>query len=80
MHDKRSVDVSGLLDLVGDDATHKVRMSGVQVSHQLHQGLSAYGRNGKENVIEKFFVSEAEAENNEAQWVRECAAVVGLIT
>jgi len=46
VHDKRSVDVSGLLDLVGDDATHKVRMSGVQVSHQLHQGLSVGGGNG----------------------------------
>ena len=40
MHDKRSVDVSGLLDLVGDDATDEVRMSRVQVGHQLHQGLS----------------------------------------
>merc|ERR1719295_2044014 len=27
VHDKRSIDVSGLLDLVRDDATHKVRMS-----------------------------------------------------
>ena len=27
VHDKRSIDVSGLFNLVGDDATHKVRMS-----------------------------------------------------
>ena len=40
VHDERSVDVSGLLDLVGDDATDEVRMSRVQVGHQLHQGLS----------------------------------------
>merc|ERR1719193_200291 len=46
VHDKRSVDVSGLLDLVGDDATHEVRMSRVQVSHQLHQGLSVRGGDG----------------------------------
>merc|ERR1719320_260040 len=46
VHDKRSIDVSGLLDLVGDDATHEVRMSGVQVGHQLHQGLSVGGGDG----------------------------------
>ena len=40
VHDKRSIDVSRLLDLVGDDATDEVRMSRVQVGHQLHQGLS----------------------------------------
>ena len=40
VHDERSIDVSGLLDLVGDDATDEVRMSRVQVGHQLHQGLS----------------------------------------
>merc|ERR1719347_356532 len=46
MHDKRSVDVSGLLDLVGDDATDEMRVSRVQVGHQLHQGLSVGGGNG----------------------------------
>merc|ERR1719391_960587 len=46
VHDKRSIDVSRLLDLVGDDATHEVRMSGVQVGHQLHQGLSVGSGNG----------------------------------
>ena len=44
VHDERSIDVSGLLDLVGDDATHEVRMSGVQIGHQLHQGLSVRGK------------------------------------
>merc|ERR1719295_2143716 len=44
VHDERSIDVSGLLDLVGDDATHEVRMSRVQVGHQLHQGLSVGSR------------------------------------
>lgn len=39
VHDQGSVDVSGLLDLVGDDATHEVRVSRVQVGHQLHQGF-----------------------------------------
>merc|ERR1712042_155136 len=46
MHDKGSVDVSRLLDLVGDDATDEVRMSRVQVGHQLHQGLSMGSGNG----------------------------------
>merc|ERR1719447_2573069 len=46
VHDKRSIDVSGLLDLIGDDATDEVRMSGVQVGHQLHQGLSMSSGNG----------------------------------
>merc|ERR1719244_1245914 len=46
VHDKRSIDVSRLLDLVGDDATDEVRMSRVQVGHQLHQGLSVGGGNG----------------------------------
>merc|ERR1719447_2207878 len=46
VHDKRSVDVSRLLDLVGDDATDEVRMSRVQVGHQLHQGLSMGSGNG----------------------------------
>merc|ERR1712198_86365 len=46
VHDERSIDVSGLLDLVGDDATHEVRMGGVQVGHQLHQGLSVGSRDG----------------------------------
>merc|ERR1712198_186041 len=46
VHDERSIDVSRLLDLVGDDATHEVRMGGVQVGHQLHQGLSVGSGNG----------------------------------
>merc|ERR1712198_815582 len=46
VHDERSINVSGLLDLVGDDATHEVRMGGVQVGHQLHQGLSVGSRDG----------------------------------
>merc|ERR1712198_757420 len=46
VHDKRSIDVSRLLDLVGDDATDEVRMSRVQVGHQLHQGLSVGSRDG----------------------------------
>merc|ERR1719300_1409422 len=46
VHDKRSIDVSGLLDLVGDDATHEVRMGGVQGSHQLEEGLSVGSGNG----------------------------------
>merc|ERR1711962_1546979 len=46
MHDERSVDVSGLLDLVGDDAADEVRMSRVQVGHQLHQRLSVRSRDG----------------------------------
>ena len=33
VHVERSVDVTGLLDLVGDDATHEVRMSRVQIGH-----------------------------------------------
>merc|ERR1712142_1442788 len=41
-----SVDVSRLLDLVGDDATDEVRVSRVQVGHQLHQGLSVGSGNG----------------------------------
>ena len=41
MHDERSVRVSGLLDLVGDDAADEVRVSRVQVGHQLHQGFPA---------------------------------------
>merc|ERR1712142_1271565 len=41
-----SVDVSRLLDLVGDNATDEVRMSRVQVGHQLHQGLSVSSGNG----------------------------------
>merc|ERR1719428_1289820 len=46
MHDKRSVDVTGLLDLVGDDASDKVRVSRVQVGHQLHQRLPVGSGNG----------------------------------
>merc|ERR1719334_458370 len=46
VHDKRSVDVTGLLDLVGNDATHEVRVSRVQGSHQLKQGLSVGSGNG----------------------------------
>merc|ERR1719295_423511 len=46
VHDERSVDVSGLLDLVGDNATHEVRMGRVQVGHQLHQRLSVGSGNG----------------------------------
>merc|ERR1719383_1102343 len=43
VHDERSIDVSRLLDLVGDDATHEVRMSRVQIGHQFHQGFSVGG-------------------------------------
>merc|ERR1719315_538676 len=46
MHDKRSVDVTGLLDLVGDDATDEMRVSRVQVGHQLHQRLPVGSGNG----------------------------------
>ena len=46
MHDKGSVDVSRLLDLVGDNATDEVRMSRVQVGHQLHQRLPKQRENG----------------------------------
>ena len=37
VHDERSIDVTRLLDLVGDDTTHEVRVSRVQVGHQLQQ-------------------------------------------
>merc|ERR1719383_219102 len=46
MHDQGRIGVTRLLDLVGDDATHEVRMSRVQVVHQLHQRLTMAGRNG----------------------------------
>jgi hypothetical protein len=46
VHDERSIDVSRLLDLVGDDATDKVRMGGVQVGHELEQGLLVGGGDG----------------------------------
>merc|ERR1712168_766295 len=46
VHDKRSVNVSRLLDFVGNDATHEVRVSRVQGSHQLEQGLSVGSGNG----------------------------------
>merc|ERR1719427_2229852 len=46
VHDERSVDVSRLLDLVGDDAADEVRGSRVQVGHQLHQRLSVSSRDG----------------------------------
>ena len=35
VHDERGVGVARLLDLVGDDAADEVRMSRVQVGHQL---------------------------------------------
>ena len=35
MHDKMSVNDFRLLELVGDDTTYKVRMSGVEGVHQL---------------------------------------------
>merc|ERR1712002_669543 len=46
VHDKRSVNVSRLLDFVGNDATHEVRVSRVQGSHQLEKGLSVGSGNG----------------------------------
>ena len=37
MHDQRRVRVARLFQLVGDDAADEVRVSRVQVRHQLHQ-------------------------------------------
>merc|ERR1719427_440197 len=54
VHDERSIDVTGLLDFVGDDATDEVRMSRVQVGHQLHQGLpvgSGDGHHGRSLLL-----------------------------
>merc|ERR1719289_213563 len=50
VHDEGSVDVSGLLDLVGDDAADEVWMSRMQVGHQFHQGFpvgSGDGHHGR---------------------------------
>ena len=50
--------MSRLLDLVGDDAADEVRMSRVQVVHQLHQGLTMTGRDGHESRTLKYRESE----------------------
>ena len=49
MHDKRRVRVARLFQLVGDDATDEVRMSRVQIRHQLHQRLAMTRGNGHQS-------------------------------
>ena len=51
--------MSRLLDLVGDDAADEVRMSRVQVVHQLHQRLTMSGGDGHQGgtCIKKKYVS-----------------------
>merc|ERR1712142_465000 len=45
VHDEGRVGVTGLFDLVGNDAADEVRGSRVQVGHQLHQRLAMGRRN-----------------------------------
>ena len=49
MHDQRSVDESGLLDLIGNDAAHEMGMSRVQICHQLQKRL-LNEENGRKDI------------------------------